>query len=195
MPIELPDTPVAQAAAALAEEAAPAALLNHSYRTYLLGMLFVEDRDVDREAAFVASMVHDLGLTDRHRGDKGFDEVGADVAASFLEQRGWDTDRIRLVEQAIVRHTDLTPHDAPELRVVQAGATLDVAALPADLVTSDAAAEVLAAYPRLDFAEGMPEAFLAEVARVPDGSFANLERAVGLSAIMTNHPWDTATVR
>lgn len=192
MDLERPTTPVADAAAALAEEACAPFLLHHSHRTFHYGMLFVDAREVDAEAAFIASMLHDLGLTDAHRGDKGFDDVGAELACRFLEDRGWARDRIRLVEQAIMRHTRLDPNEAPEHRVVQAGAALDVAGIPPEMLDTDDAWAVLRSFPRLDFGTAMRDAFLDEVRRQPDGTFAELERTVTLSELIVNHPLDAA---
>ena len=190
MDLTRPTTPVADAAAGLADEACAPFLLHHSHRTFHYGMMFVDRREVDAEAAFVASMLHDLGLTDAHRSDKGFDEVGADLACRFLEGRGWERDRIQLVEQAILLHTRLEPNEAPEHRAVQAGAALDVVGIPPEVLDTDAAREVLRSFPRLDFGTAMREAFLDEVRRQPDGSFAELERTVTLSALIPNHPLD-----
>ncbi|MEI7056732.1 HD domain-containing protein [Nocardioides sp. CCNWLW239] len=184
-----PDTPTARAAAALAQEAAPAFLVNHSYRTYLFGAAVVT-KDVDHEAGFVAAMIHDLGLTDAHRGDSDFGEVGAEVAARFLEGRGWDRGRIRLVERAILRHTKLIPEGSPTARVVQLGAQIDVAGRGMKKLDEQALTGILRAYPRLDFARQMRAVYLDEVQRQPKGSFAKLERTVHLSDRFERNPID-----
>lgn len=113
MPLSRPATALADAAAALSAEACPPFLDGHNHRTFHFGMLFVDRRAIDAEATFIASMLHDLGLTEAHRADRGFDKVGADLACRFLEGRGWALDRIRLVEQAILRHTRLEANEAP----------------------------------------------------------------------------------
>ena len=43
---------------------------------------------MDEEAAFVAAMIHDPGLTDTYRGETRFARVGADLAGDFLSSRG-----------------------------------------------------------------------------------------------------------
>jgi hypothetical protein len=189
-PTAVPSTPVAEAAASLAAEACPPFLLRHSYRTYLFGRALVVE-DLDQEAAFVASMLHDIGLTDEHLGDTSFEVVGAEIAARFLEERGWDRDRIRLVEHAIIRHVELGPIDVPELRVVQAGAALDVAGLSLDDVRAEDLRDILRAHPRETMAQEIREAFLAEVRRQPEGAFAQLEATVSLSDVMLRNPLDT----
>jgi hypothetical protein len=186
----VPSTPVAEAAASFAADACPPFLLRHSYRTYLFGRALVVE-DLDQEAAFVASMLHDIGLTDEHLGDTSFEVVGAEVAARFLEARGWDGDRIRLVEHAIIRHVELGTIDVPELRVVQAGAALDVAGLALEDVPADDLRDILRAHPRETMAPEIREAFLAEVGRQPEGAFAQLEATVSLSDVMLHNPLDT----
>lgn len=189
MRVTIPDSPTAQAAADLARTAAPPFLLNHSYRTYLFGTATVAG-DVDHEAAFVAAVIHDLGLTETHRGTQEFGAVGADVAGRFLSNRGWEPDRIRLVEQAILRHTNLQREDDPTYRVVQAGATIDVVGLGLEAIDRHELTAVLRAYPRLDFVSEMRAAFLDEMSRHPDGAFATLERTVGISAMFAQNPID-----
>lgn len=186
----IPETATALAAADLAAAAAPLYLLNHSYRTYLFGRCLVTGGDVDDEAAFVASMLHDLGLTDEHRTDKEFVFSGADLACSFLERQGWSLERIRLVEDAILRHTNLVAEGVPVHRIVQAGAAVDVAGLGSDEMNPASLSAILTFYPRLDFATQMRSAFLDEVHRHPDGVFADLERTVALSTRFAVNPID-----
>jgi hypothetical protein len=189
----IPETTVALAAADLAAAAAPTYLFNHSYRTFLFGRCLVTDVDVDDEAAFVASMLHDLGLTDEHRTDKEFVRSGADLACSFLERQGWPLERIRLVEEAILRHTNIVAEGVPVHRVVQAGAALDVAGLGSDEMNPESLSTILAAYPRRNFVTQMRTAFLDEAHRHPDGVFANLEQTVALSTRFAINPIDHIT--
>jgi hypothetical protein len=188
----IPETAAAAAAADLAAAAAPPFLINHSYRAFLFGRCLVPSGDVDDEAAFVASMLHDLGLTDEHRTEREFTSSGAELACSFLEQQGWPLERIRLVEGAILRHTNLVAEEVPVHRVVQAGAALDVAGLGSDEIDPESLAWIISAYPRLDFVTQMRAAFLEEARRQPDGAFADLERAVALSTRFARNPIDRA---
>jgi hypothetical protein len=189
----IPETAVAAAAADLAAAAAPPYLLNHSYRTFLFGRGLVPAGDVDDEAAFVASMLHDLGLTDEHQTEKEFAHSGAELACAFLERHGWPLERIRLVEEAILRHTNLLAEEVPVHRVVQAGAAVDVAGLGSEEMDPELLARIVSAYPRLDFVEQMRTAFLDEARRHPGGAFAELERTVALSTRFAANPIDRAT--
>jgi hypothetical protein len=186
----IPDSPTARAAADLTAEAEPTFLLNHSYRTYLFGRLLTGKLEVDEEAAFVAAMLHDVGLTETYGGEREFAGVGADVACRFLEARGWDRDRIRLIEEAIIRHTNLVAEEEPVSRLVQVGAAVDVVGFGHEEVGADDLAGILTAYPRLDFVETMPRLFLTEARRHPEGAFADLERVVSASDLMRVNPID-----
>lgn len=186
----IPSSLTAQAAADLAAEAAPAYLLNHSYRTYLFGRCIVAKPEVDEEAAFVAAMIHDLGLTDAYEGESEFARTGADLACRFLDSRGWDLDRIHLVEEAILRHTNLVAEEVPVYRLVQAGAAVDVAGFGHEQLAPDDLARILQAYPRLDFASNMRSRFLKEAHRHPEGVFAHLERVATLSDLFGTNPID-----
>lgn len=186
----IPHSPTAQAAADLAAEAAPAYLLNHSYRTYLFGRCIIAKPEIDEEAAFVAAMIHDLGLTDTYQGENEFARTGADLACRFLEARGWDLDRIHLVEEAVLRHTNLVAEEVPVHRLVQAGAAVDVAGLGYEQVEPETLAGILKTYPRLDFASSMRSRFLDEARRHPEGAFAQLEQVVTLSGRFGTNPID-----
>lgn len=184
-----PHTPTTIAAADLLHSAAPTVLVNHSYRTFDFGMFLVDSpADVEPEAAFVASVLHDIALTDAFRGAQSFELVGAEHAAHFLEDQGWDVARIRLVETAIIRHAELDPIDDPICRVVQAGAALDVVGLPASAIELPGVADTLARYPRLDFASQISTAFTTEVEAQPDGLFAKLATLSDFSALVAANP-------
>lgn len=188
----IPESASASAAADLAAAAAPPYLLNHSYRTFLFGRCLVPANDVDDEAAFVAAMLHDLGLTDEYKTDQEFMHSGAELACSFLERQGWPLERIRLVEGAILRHTNLVAEEVPVNRVVQAGASVDVAGLGSDQIDRDLLSGIMSAYPRLDFVKQMRSVFLDEAHRHPGGTFADLERTVALSTRFATNAIDQA---
>jgi hypothetical protein len=191
-PILLPDGAIVDAVAGFAGEASPSFLMRHNYRTFLFGRMLVPG-DIDVEAAFVASMLHDIGLVDPHIGQMSFEEVGADIAAHFLEARSWPIERIQLVEQAIVRHVDLAPHDTPEMRVVQAGAAFDVAGFPPDAVSYAATATILSTYPRGSMARDIRAAMHAEIDRQPEGVFAVLDKQIRLTELVMQNPLDRET--
>jgi len=102
-----PDTAAAVAANQVARRYCSSALYAHSVRSYLWGVAYAHDADleVDLELLYVAAMLHDLGLTrpfDAH--EIPFEEAGGQVAWVFAAAAGWpDVRRIRVAE-VIERH-------------------------------------------------------------------------------------------
>jgi hypothetical protein len=188
-PTARPSGPVVDAVEAFARAACPPYLMHHNHRTFLFGRMLVPEA-ADLELAFVAALLHDIALVDPHIGETTFEQVGADVAAHFLEGQGWEPERIRLVERAIIHHIDLAPHDVPEMRIVQAGAAFDVAGLPLDAITNPATSAILAQFPRGSMAVEIQSAIQAEIARQPCGSFARLDEQINLTRLVMQNPLD-----
>jgi hypothetical protein len=186
---EIPISATIDAVVSFAAEACPPFLMGHNYRAFRFGRMLITD-DLDDEIAFVASMLHDIALVDPHIGTTSFELVGAEVAARFLEARGWPSERIRIVEQAIVRHVELAPADLPEMRVVQAGAALDVAGFPPEAIDQLGTQAILAAHPRGGMAKDLPVLIRHEIARQPDGVFARLEAQINLTDLVARNPLD-----
>src|SRR5579872_5864505 len=78
--IRIPDSELARDARELALELSPDFLLAHVDRTYVFGALATARAGlaVDEEIAYVAAILHDLGLTDRHGGERRFEVDGAE---------------------------------------------------------------------------------------------------------------------
>ena len=65
--ISAPDSDLARKAAALAKNAHTPTLVHHVHRTYWFAEFLAKKREMtfDREVVYIASVLHDLGLTDR----------------------------------------------------------------------------------------------------------------------------------
>jgi hypothetical protein len=153
--IGIPRTALGLKAAAFARGAYPPFLYNHCMRTYLLGALSMRAQRTafDPEMAFVAALLHDLGLVPQFASAHASFEVdGANRAERLMRESGRSSEDGRRVWNAIVAH-DMSgayaAHQSPEAVLVNAGAGADVVG-PGDLAIR-AVAEVLAAYPRLEF--------------------------------------------
>jgi hypothetical protein len=153
--IAIPRTALALKAVELAMSACPAFLFNHCMRTYVLGALSLKSRQAhfDPQLAFVAATLHDLGLLPAYASPRGSFEIdGADRAETLVRQAGGVAEDGRRVWNAIVAHdmrADYAAHQSPEAELVNAGAAADVVG-SADL-DPKALAEVLEAFPRLEF--------------------------------------------
>ena len=168
----LPDTPSARAADALCREASEPFLANHQLRSYLWASVLGRARgiEVDHEALFVAAALHDLGLTERFRGDACFEVAGGDAAAEFLLERGWSRDRADEVRRAIVLHIEQSvPIELGAVaHVLDLGISVDVSGSRLDEIDPGVRDEVLATFPRLDFKRRMTDLLRRDADAHPD---------------------------
>lgn len=168
----LPDTPTARAAAKLCREASEPFLANHQLRSYLWASVLGRARGiaVDHEALFVAAALHDLGLTDRFRGDGCFEVIGADAAARFLVGLGWSEDGAEVVRRAIVLHIEPSvPIEAgPVAHVLDLGITLDVSGGRLEEIDPDTRTAILDAFPRLEFKRRMTDLLRGDAEAQPE---------------------------
>src|SRR5260221_5028097 len=89
------DSDLARKARALAENVHTPAFVHHIHRTYWFAEFLAKKRQMtfDREVVYIASILHDLGLTDRYCADKRFEVDGAEAAARFLGEQHYPKDR------------------------------------------------------------------------------------------------------
>jgi hypothetical protein len=169
--IRIPDSALARDAEALAREHCPEFLLSHCQRTYVFGALAAagSGMEVREELAYVAAILHDLGLTDRYAGHgRRFEVAGADVARDWATGNGMSTDEAQVVWDAIALHTSLGIADArsPECALVFWGAAVDVAGWGPELPAGSGEA-VNGAYPRDGFADSFADLVEASARREP----------------------------
>ena len=190
-----PDTPTARLAAELVADASPPALVHHVWRTWYFGheLLATHVTGADLEVAFVASMLHDLGLTDRGDGPDTFEREGADAAAAAVARAGWNEDRVELVRAAIASHLDVASADArPEIALVHLGAAADVVGLRLDQIPGSLVEAVLDVHPRDDFVAVVLPLLEREVERTPDSTIAALFRDFDFGRLVTDCALDHA---
>jgi hypothetical protein len=174
--------PPDSALAGEAEEASreqPAALIGHGYRTWAYGRaLATLDRiALDDELFYVASLLHDAGLTDAVTGED-FTLRSAHRAARCMEAAG-RPEAIDLVSDAISAHA--TPgatleKDGPLAFFIQAGAVLDLAGFRLWDLPHSYVRQVLATHERGSITDTIIDLIRAEAHAVPDGRFALLAR-------------------
>ena len=107
--IKVPDTVLIRDAIELSRSASePFLFFNHVMRSWLFSVLLSEsaERAPDAELLAVATILHDLGLTDRYTAENRFEVDGANAARSFLKGRGISTQQMQVVWDAIALHTD-----------------------------------------------------------------------------------------
>src|ERR1700675_2686984 len=88
--IKVPDTVLVRDAIDLSRSASEPFLFNHVMRSWLFSVLLSEsaERAPDAELLAIATILHDLGLTERYTAENRFEVDGANAAREFMNSRG-----------------------------------------------------------------------------------------------------------
>ena len=163
-----PDSEIARKVEAFAEHAHSKSLLNHVHRTWWFAEFIGKKRGMkyDRELVYLASLMHDLGLSEHHCADKRFEVDGADAASKFLHDHHYPQAKTDIVWDAIALHSSsgIADRREPEVALVHFGAFVDVMGARLDEISPQLIDDTIALYPRLGFKKAFTEA-VAEVAR------------------------------
>ncbi|MDR6170730.1 HD domain-containing protein [Curtobacterium sp. SORGH_AS_0776] len=182
-----PPTPVAARALDVVRAWSSPALVHHCLRSWAWASLLAPtiELEPDRELLFVATMLHDLGVTpsfDAHA--VPFEDAGGAVGSVFALGAGWDATRARRVGEVIERHmwTSVDPALDVEGHLLEVATSLDVSGAGfARWTTSDLVA-VTAAVPRLDFSEAFDGLIHEQAGRKPASSAARLDGSGNVTA-------------
>ncbi|MFC9429807.1 HD domain-containing protein [Streptomyces sp. NPDC056987] len=154
--VRIPDTQLARETAAFARSVSSPTLFSHVMRTYLFSALLFDRQGVryDRELAFVAAALHDLGLVAAYRTPtERFEVDGADAAQRFLKEQRMSAERVEVVWDAIALHTNvgIATRKRPEIAMISIGSGLDFAGNDIQQIPSEILEEILTEFPRAGF--------------------------------------------
>src|ERR1700678_2742147 len=172
--IRIPDSALAQKAADLAFQVSPTVVWTHVVRTFVFGALVGRAQNLryDEELFFLASVLHDLGLTAEFRGAQRFEAVGADAADAFLKDQGVGAERREIIWDAIALHTSvgIASRKRPEIALVHLGAGLDVIGRGLDNLPKNLVAETIEALPRHNFNNAFFKVIVDTIAHAPQSA-------------------------
>jgi hypothetical protein len=182
--ITVTDTSLVRDAIELARSASEPYLFNHVMRSWLFGVLLSDGVEPapDAELLAVSSVLHDLGLTDRHTAEERFEVDGANAARAFLKDRGISAQQIQVVWDAIALHTtrSIALHKEPEVAMTHSGIAVDVIGVGLDRIPADKQRAILAEFPRLALKSQFQSCLCNIVRRKPATSFDNILRDFGI---------------
>lgn len=181
----IPDSNFAARAIEVAAAQCPEFMVRHSFRSYCFGAILAarSQLSLDREAFFVAAMLHDLGLSDAHADAPGsFEWVGARLAHAFCVDAEETDARAATIHNSIALHTSLGIADRcePEIALLHFGTGMDLFGMRLDEIPKDALERVLAEYPRADFKTEFSPCLAHQAQRKPESQIAG---AVGIGII------------
>lgn len=155
--IKLPQSPIARIAAQFSRRNCPDYLFNHCMRTFLFGAISMRSMQhaYNPDTAFAAAALHDLGLLSAFRSKTGSFEIdGADRAERLMRASGLSPHDSDTVWHAIALHDvrfAIAARQGPEAMLVAVGAGSDVDGPDTDTIDAKQTAEIVTAFPRLNF--------------------------------------------
>jgi hypothetical protein len=172
--IAIPDTPLALEATTTALAAEPAEIFNHSLRTFLFAELIARAKKIehDPESVYVASILHDAGLSEAYVSESHRFEVdGSNLARDLAKRHGLPATRAETIWDAIALHDQggLARWKGSEVVLVNAGVSADFGASLEVLARDDVVA-VLKAAPRTNFIPAFLRAVAAVAQRKPQAT-------------------------
>ena len=181
--IAIPDTALVRDTTEFIRDVEDDLLFDHSRRVFLFGALQGRRRGLepDLELLYVGAMFHDIGLTQQYRDSMlRFEIDGANAAAKFLRDRGYDDATVRKVWLSIALHTTpgVPEYLDPEIALVTAGVETDVLGIGRDDLPDDVRNAVTAAHPRPDFKRRILQAFTDGNLHRPRSTFGNVNADV-----------------
>ncbi|MEU3528176.1 HD domain-containing protein [Streptomyces sp. NPDC038707] len=182
--VRIPDSEVARHTVAFARSVSSPSLFHHVLRSYVFGALVFDRQGTryDRELGFVAAVLHDLGLVEAFQTPtERFEVDGADAARRFLRRLRVPAERVDVVWDAIALHTSagIAARKRPEIALVSVGSALDFTGNGLDRIPADVLAEVLDAFPRLEFKKVALETILSLCRSKPMGELMHPFAEVG----------------
>ena len=171
--VAMPHSPRAVLAAGYAKRRQPDFLFNHCMRTFVFGALYAGKRGLmfDADEAFIAAAMHDLGLLPEFASeDASFEIDGANAAEKFARSAGLSARRADIVWHSVEMHDGkwaLTSRQGAEAILVSAGAAADVDGPDDSEVDARQVAEVVDAFPRLQFKTRFTELLVDHCRRKP----------------------------
>jgi len=189
-----PSTAVAEQALEVCTAYSSPALLHHCRRSYVWAAAYAVEHGIefDPELLFVATMLHDIGLTpsfDNHA--VPFEVAGGHVAWVFGAGAGWPVGRRHRAAEIIVKHMwdSVDVEEDAEGYLLEIATGLDISGANPEWWPADLRAEVLADFPRLGLGPEFTACFAAEAARKPDSSAA-AAMANGIAGRITRNTLD-----
>lgn len=181
--IVIPDTKLAQEATEILREYATSLIFNHSHRVYLFAAEQGREQNLnfDPELLFVSAAFHDLGLSKEFfSATERFEVDGANAVRQFLKTHNVPEPQIQVAWRAIALHTTpgVTQYMEPEVALLFSGVALDVLGENYEKFPGDVREEIVAAYPRVNFKDGIVGAFFGGFEHKPQSTWGTVKADV-----------------
>jgi hypothetical protein len=179
----IPDTKLAQEATGILREYGTDLIFNHSLRVYLFAAAQGRQANLrfDPELLYVSAAFHDLGLIKKFSSQtERFEVDGANAVRQFLVAHKVPEAQVQTAWEAIALHTTpgVTQYMKPEVSLLYSGVGLDVLGEGFENFPADLREQIVAEYPRVNFKEGIVQAFFGGFAHKPGSTFGTVKADV-----------------
>jgi len=179
----IPDTTIAKSATDILREFGSELIFNHSLRVYLFAAELGRRANLgfDPELLYVSAAFHDLGLSKEFSSlSERFEVDGANAVREFLTSYNVPETAVETAWQAIALHTTpgVTKYMRPEVALLFSGVGLDVLGEGFDTFPASVREEIVNAYPRIGFKEGIVKAFFGGFAHKPGTTWGTVKADV-----------------
>lgn len=194
--IRIPDSVLSKRAMEEVQDICHPILLYHSYRTYFwsAGFALSEKLKVDSELLFVSSLLHDIGLTEKHHhicSKKCFANHGGDFSKEFSLKNGLKEQQANIIKQAIDMHLNPIVDKKKygnEAYTLSKGAAMDVIGANRFQFSKKFVSEVHRFYSR----EGFKEDIISTMENFhhKEGTRADIMYKMGFAKMANKNPLD-----
>lgn len=181
--ITIPDSLLVDEALDYARKACEPYLFNHVVRSWLFAARIGELQGIEHDAEVLAvgTLLHDITLNNRFAGPRRFEVEGADLARTFVTERGFNPRRAQLIWDSVALNS--TPsiglYKEAEVALCTTGICLDVVGLKYELMSPADVARIVAEFPRLAMKQKMTQCFCHIAKKHPETTYDNFCRDFG----------------
>ena|SRR5215471_249497 len=181
--ITVPDSPLIRRAMDLARTHSEPYLYNHAVRSWLFAVRLGQLQGIpnDADAVAIATLLHDLGLTNSFAGPRRFEIEGADAARAFAREEGIDEHRVQLIWDTVALNStpSIAVYKETEVALCTAGISLDWGGFQFDRIPPGEMKAVLDEFPRLDMKRGFTDSVCRICRTRPETTYDNFARDFG----------------
>jgi hypothetical protein len=181
--VRVPETPLITRAMEYARIHSEPYLFNHAMRSWLFAVSVAEQKNLvhDAEVLAVATLLHDVGLTEDFGGTLRFEVEGANAARKFAQAEGVDERRAQLIWDGVALNStpSIALYKEIEVSLCTAGIGLDWGGFGYESLPSARITQVVDAFPRLDMKQRFARAVCCIVERRPATTYDNFARDFG----------------
>lgn len=181
--VTVPDTPVISRAIDFARERSEPYLFNHVMRSWLFASMIAQRNQTvhDGEVLAVATILHDIGLTEHFNGPLRFEVEGANAARAFARDQEFDDRRVQLIWDTVALNStpSIALYKEVEVALSTMGIGLDWGGWGYEAIDQAQIAAILEEFPRLEMKKQFTGAVCRIVETRPDTTYDNFARDFG----------------